>query len=102
MSDPNAFAFYVSGDSMTPDFPDGTLLIASPSTQPFDGDCCFVRFSELSKVSGCTFKKVYFTKDGKVRLVPLNQRYEEQVFSREEIICPRFRNKYQYGVAPCA
>ncbi len=85
ITDPNAFGFYVYGDSMSPDFPDGTLLIASPNTIPFDGDPCFVRFSPICKVEGCTFKRAYFTKDNRIRLVPINRRYEEQVYPREEI-----------------
>ncbi len=85
VTDPNAFGFYVSGDSMEPDFPDGTLLIASPNTIPFDGDPCFVRFSPVCKVDGCTFKRAYFTKDNRIRLVPINRRYEEQVYPRDEI-----------------
>jgi len=85
ITDPNAFGFYVYGDSMEPDFPDGTLLIASPNTIPFDGDPCFVRFSPVCKVDGCTFKRAYFTKDNRIRLVPINRRYEEQVYPREEI-----------------
>ena len=85
VTDPNAFGFYVYGDSMEPDFPDGTLLIASPNTVPFDGDPCFVRFSPVCKVDGCTFKRVYITRDNRVRLVPINRKYEEQVYPREEI-----------------
>jgi len=86
ISDPNAFGFYVSGDSMEPDFPDGLLLIASPNTVPFEGDPCFVRFSSLVHDGGCTFKRVYFTKDNRVRLVPINRKYAEETFDRQDII----------------
>lgn len=86
IDDPNAFAFYVSGDSMEPDFPDGTLLIASPRTPVYDGDPCFVRFSTLSEQEGCTFKKVYFLKDGRVRLVSINQKYPEQIVEPQYVL----------------
>lgn len=85
ITDPNAFAFYVQGDSMEPDFVEKSLVIASPNTIPFEGDPCFVRFSAVSPVSGCTFKRVYFMADGKVRLVPINRRYPEQVYRRDDI-----------------
>ena len=84
--DPNAFAFYVHGDSMTPDFAEGSLLIASPNTPAFDGDPCFVRFSASSKVNGCTFKRMYSSsKGGRVRLVPINHQYPEQVYDADDI-----------------
>jgi phage repressor protein C with HTH and peptisase S24 domain/DNA-binding XRE family transcriptional regulator len=86
ITDPNAFGFYASGDSMEPDYPDGTLLIASPNTEVFDGDHCFIRFSPLSQTQGCTFKRVYFMTDGRVRLVPINRKYAEQIFERDEIV----------------
>jgi len=85
ISDPNAFGFYVSGNSMEPDFPDGTLLIASPNTIAFEGDPCFVRFSQLSRISGCSFKRIYFMQDGRVRLVPINRHYAEEIFERQEL-----------------
>jgi len=85
VTDPNAFAFYVHGDSMEPDFRPGDLLIASPNSAVFEGDPCFVRFSPVSRTSGCTFKRVYFTPAGRIRLVAINQRYPEQVYDRDDI-----------------
>lgn len=85
VSDPNAFAFYVFGDSMEPEFESGSLMIASPNSAAFDGDACFVRFSPTSPVAGCTFKRVYFMTDGRVRLVPANQKYAEQYYSHDDI-----------------
>ena len=85
VTDPNAFAFHVYGDSMEPDFQAGVLLIAAPNTVPFDGDACFVRFSAVGKVSGCTFKRVYFMTDGRIRLVPANRKYPEQIYARDDV-----------------
>jgi phage repressor protein C with HTH and peptisase S24 domain len=85
ISDPNAFGFYVSGDSMEPDFPDGTLLIASPNTAAGEGSACFVRFSMESRSSGCTFKRVYFTPEKHVRLVPINRQYAERICDLGEL-----------------
>jgi phage repressor protein C with HTH and peptisase S24 domain/DNA-binding XRE family transcriptional regulator len=93
VNDPNAFGFYAYGDSMEPDFPDGSLLVASPNTMPLEGDPCFVRFSPISKETGCTFKKAYFLEDGRIRLVPINRKYPDQTYERDEFIqiCPVIR-----------
>ncbi len=85
ITDPNAFAFYVFGDSMQQDYPSGTLLIASPNSPAYDGDACFVRFDPSAKVTGCTFKRVYFGRHGIIRLVAINQKYPEQTYPREQI-----------------
>ncbi len=102
ITDPNAFGFYVCGDSMTPDFPDKTLLIASPNTVPMDGDPCFVRFSPTSKAEGCTFKRMYLTDDGRIRLVPINRKYAEQTYHRDDItgISPVLRSYYKVNRGP--
>ena len=86
VTDPNAFGFYVSGDSMEPDFSDGTLLIASPNTAWFEGDPCFVRFSPVSRIGGCSFKRIYLMSGGRIRLVPINRKYTEEIFDREELV----------------
>ncbi len=85
VTDPNAFAFYVFGDSMQQDYPAGTLLIASPNSPAYDGDACFVRFDPSAKVAGCTFKRVYFNRKGIIRLVAINQKYPEQTYQRDQI-----------------
>ncbi len=85
ITDPNAFAFHVFGDSMEPDYPAGGLAVAAPNSVAFDGDPCFVRFSAVSSVSGCTFKRAYSMPDGKIRLVPINRQYPEQIYEHDEI-----------------
>jgi phage repressor protein C with HTH and peptisase S24 domain len=83
--DPNAFAFYAAGDSMEPDFPDGTLLIASPNTPLHDGDPAFVRFGPTCRVSGCSFKRLYRMSDGLIRLAPINRKYAEELFDPQDL-----------------
>lgn len=85
ISDPSAFAFYVQGDSMHPEFPPGTLLIASPNTAANNGDPCFVRFDAVAPISGCTFKRVFFDDKSQVRLTPINQQYSEQNYPLDHI-----------------
>jgi len=85
IDDPNAFAFYVFGDSMQPDYAAGSLAIASPNSTAYEGDACFVRFDPSAKVYGCTFKRVYFMRGGKIRLVAINQKYPEQAYGRDQI-----------------
>lgn len=86
ITDPNAFAFYVDGDSMEPDFPDGTLLIASPNTVPVNGAPCFVRFGPTAKLTGCTFKRVYVMPNRHMRLVPINRKYAETEVPQEDLL----------------
>jgi len=99
VADPNAFAFYVHGDSMEPGFPQGEILVASPNSAPFEGDPCFVRFSATSKVTGSTFKCIYFTSGGKIRLVSTNHHYREQVYDHHDVdgVWPVIR---RYGRIP--
>lgn len=83
--DSDAFAARVHGDSMTPKYREGDIVIFSPAAAPKDGDDCFVRFAD----GNTTFKRVFFenVEDGKgtLRLQPRNERYKPQVVVAEEI-----------------
>ena len=57
--DPDAFAARVSGDSMTPKYREGEIVIFSPSAAAKSGDDCFVRFED----GHTTFKRVFFESD---------------------------------------
>lgn len=83
--DRDAFAARVHGDSMTPKYSEGDIVIFSPAAQPKDGDDCFVRFAD----GHTTFKRAFFEQDEKgqqvIRLQPRNERYRPQVIPREEV-----------------
>ena len=82
--DHDAFAARVHGDSMTPKYKEGDIVIFSPAAAPKDGDDCFVRFAD----GHTTFKRVFFeTVEGKqvLRLQPRNEKYRPQVVASEDV-----------------
>ncbi len=85
VQDREAFAARVHGDSMTPKYREGDIVIFSPAAIPKTGDDCFVRFED----GQTTFKRVFFeTAEGGasvIRLQPRNEKYRAQVIPREEI-----------------
>jgi phage repressor protein C with HTH and peptisase S24 domain len=82
LHDPNAFAVRVVGDSMEPRFSEGDIVIFSPAVEVQNGDDCFVRFTMPHET---TFKRVFFEKEGKVRLQPRNERYSPTVVDGNRI-----------------
>jgi SOS-response transcriptional repressor LexA len=86
LNDRDAFAARVHGDSMTPKYREGDIVIFSPAQQPRDGDDCFVRFAD----GHTTFKRVFFETgpDGNarvLRLQPRNEKYRPQVVPAEQV-----------------
>lgn len=93
--DRDAFAARVHGDSMTPKYREGDIVIFSPAAAPRDGDDCFVRFAD----GQTTFKRVFFeTGDAGTsvtRLQPRNEKYRPQVVP-SETISGLYRAVYRY------
>jgi SOS-response transcriptional repressor LexA len=85
VSDPEAFAARVHGDSMTPKYRQGDIVIFSPALAPRDGDDCFIRFTD----GQTTFKRLFFeTGDDKrpmLRLQPRNERHRPQTVPSERV-----------------
>ena len=85
LTDRDAFAARVHGDSMTPKYRAGDVVIFSPALGAHDGDDCFVRFAD----GVTTFKRIFFeTTDAahpQVRLQPRNERYRPQIVPSEKI-----------------
>lgn len=86
LSDPDAFAARVVGDSMSPDYREGDVVVFSPARDLVDGCDCFAR---LEPDDESTFKRVYFEKgeDGAelIRLQPVNHRYPARTLPREKV-----------------
>lgn len=85
ISDPDAFAARVVGDSMSPEYREGDIVVFSPMRPISDGDDCFAR---LETGDEATFKRVYFERDGqreRIRLQPINNRYAPRVYDREDV-----------------
>ncbi len=80
-TDTGAFALRVTGDSMLPRFPSGTVIIVSPQYPPRYGD--FV--AAYIKDEGALFKKFVHTGDAKsVTLVSLNEDFPPVERPRED------------------
>jgi len=81
-----AFAARVEGDSMSPRYRQGDIVIFAPSLPARDGDDCFVRFAD----GQTTFKRIFFEVDEEnrgpvVRLQPRNERYRPIVVKNEMV-----------------
>lgn len=87
VEDPDAFAARVVGDSMTPEYREGDIVVFSPNKAVKSGMDCFVR---LEKDNETTFKRVEFLEGGQVRLIALNAKYAPRVYAREDVafVCP--------------
>lgn len=83
--DGDAFAARVHGDSMTPKYRAGDIVVFSPAATPKNGDDCFVRFAD----GQTTFKRVFFENneagDPVIRLQPRNEKYRAKVVKSEEV-----------------
>jgi repressor LexA len=83
--DSDAFAARVHGDSMTPKYGPGDIVVFSPAATPKNGDDCFVRFAD----GQTTFKRVFFENDeageSTIRLQPRNEKYRAKTVKSEEV-----------------
>ena len=82
VTDADAFAARVVGDSMMPEYREGDVVVFSPMRDVRDGSDCFVR---LERDAETTFKRVYFEDGGRLRLQPLNAKYPARTLEREEV-----------------
>lgn len=84
--DPDAFAARVVGDSMTPDYREGDIVVFSPALEVKSGMDCFVR---LEPDHESTFKRVYFEAgeggEELIRIQPINGAYPARVVERERV-----------------
>jgi phage repressor protein C with HTH and peptisase S24 domain len=85
VSDKDAFAARVHGDSMVPKYREGDIVIFSPAAAAKSGDDCFVRFDD----GHTTFKRVFFESDDAgravLRLQPRNEKYRAQTIASERV-----------------
>lgn len=86
LSDPDAFAARVVGDSMEPSYFEGDIVVFSPARPITDGMDCFVR---LEPDHESTFKRIYFQTDDSgnelIRIQPINNRYPPRTVPREQV-----------------
>ena len=75
---PNTFALRVEGDSMSPRFLEGDIIIVDPSLACENGDFC------IAWLNGeVTFKKLR-KNEKEIRLIPLNEKYPEIVIHMDK------------------
>ncbi|MBC7782441.1 MAG: helix-turn-helix domain-containing protein [Burkholderiales bacterium] len=95
LHDPDAFAARVHGDSMSPKYQPGDIVIFSPAAANRPGDDCFVRFDD----GQTTFKRVFFEQnehgESILRLQPRNEKYRPQVV-KPELVTGLYRAMYRY------
>lgn len=86
LSDPDAFAARVVGDSMEPTYMEGDIVVFSPAKAVESGTDCFVR---LEPDSQSTFKRIYFERDDAghemIRIQPINNAYPPRTVPREQV-----------------
>ena len=78
--DERAFSVRLLGDSMTPLYIEGDLLVLQPSREIYSGCLAVIRLAN----DGILFRRVERRADRLV-LVPLNPQYKTEEFSCEEI-----------------
>ncbi len=86
LADPDAFAARVVGDSMSPRYLEGDIVIFSPARDASEGKDCFCR---LEPDHASTFKRVFFERnqvgEELIRLQPINTSYPPKVLPREGV-----------------
>jgi repressor LexA len=86
LSDADAFAARVVGDSMEPAYREGDIVIFSPARALTSGMDCFARIEPDQET---TFKRVYFetgvSGEELIRLQPLNNKYAPRTLARERV-----------------
>lgn len=95
VSDKDAFAARVHGDSMRPRYREGDIVIFAPGQSARNGDDCFIRM----KNGQTTFRRVFFESgaDGEaaIRLQPRNERHRAEVIASKEV-AGMYRAVYRY------
>ncbi len=87
--DEAAFAIRVIGESMTPKYFEGDLVIFTAQKEATSGNDCFVR---LINPAETVFTRIYFDQDDQVRLQPRNNKYPPRLLARDKIsdVSPAF------------
>jgi len=79
VTDPNAFALRVDGDSMEPEFHKGEYVVVAPNVQWENGDYVVVANSH----DGKALKKIKINRDH-IILISLNPKYEPIVLGKDD------------------
>ena len=80
IDDINAFALRIHGDSMSPRFRDGDIVICSPSRLPENGDAVVAKVRDEE-----TTCKIFYLGPNNLTLSPVNPHYPAQVYEKSEV-----------------
>ena len=86
VTDPDAFALVVDGESMQPKYRPDEVLVFSRKAPVRSGDDCLVVFYHPTQGLVERFTRVFRQRDGAVRLQPLNPRYESLVVEARRLL----------------
>ena len=81
ITDPNAFALIVEGDSMSPRINSGDIVIISPNTPVISRSIAAVTINNEEH----TLKRVVILNNGKVLLQPENENYDPLVLEKNDV-----------------
>lgn len=81
ITDPNAFALIVEGDSMSPRINSGDIVIISPNTPVISRSIAAVTIRNEEH----TLKRVILLDNGKVLLQPENENYDPLVLDKDDV-----------------
>lgn len=76
------FALLVIGDSMSPKYEEGDVVIVERTPDCLSGSDCVVLVNDHD----ATLKRVYKYENGAIELRPLNSRYEKTMYSMNEVL----------------
>lgn len=80
LSDPNAFAVEVDGDSMVPRYDPGMVLYVDTTKAPVNGE-----FAVVGLITGEKYVKRWFQRDGSVTLESMNKAYKPVKIRRDKV-----------------
>lgn len=84
--DANCYGLKVKGDSMSPAYRDGDVIVVMPNSEAQNGDLVVARIKK-DHDEDVLFKKLRWSDDGKrARLIPLNPEYEILEVERRKIV----------------
>jgi len=81
ITDPNAFALIVDGDSMSPRINSGDIVIVSPNTEVVSRSIAAVTVHNDEH----TLKRIIFLDNGKILLQPENEHFDPEVLDPEDV-----------------
>lgn len=78
-------ALELVGDSMDPEYPDGSILLIRKNIEIENGDVAVVLIMKDTEIAEATCKRFY-KENGHIRLVSINDKYEDRIIQNTNMI----------------